>query len=242
MENKSFQLAAFLLAVGLVLGGWFIGNGFVKSRMADRFVTVKGVSERDVEADIGLWSIRFVSTDDNLALAQSKIKKSRDAIMAFLKRYDIEETSVEVQKLEVNDALANPYSSGQIQNRYIITQTLMVRTEKPELFRKASQKIGELVDAGVILPATYGPESGPNYFFTRLNDIKPEMIAEATAAAREAAEKFAKDSGSELGGIRKANQGVFVIRSRNPSPSMSTGSEFYKTVRVVSTIQYYLED
>ncbi|ACF14261.1 protein of unknown function DUF541 [Chloroherpeton thalassium ATCC 35110] len=242
MENKSFHVAAFLLAVGLILGGWFIGNGFVKSRMADRYVTVKGVSERDVEADIGLWPIRFVSTDDNLALAQSKIKKSRDAIMDFLERYGIRVESVEVQKLEVNDALANQYVSGQIQSRYIITQTLMVRTKNPELFRKASQKIGELVDAGVILPATYGPESGPIYLFTRLNDIKPEMIVEATATARESALQFAKDSGSELGGIRRAYQGVFVIQPRNPAPGVMEESEFSKTVRVVSTVEYYLED
>jgi hypothetical protein len=148
-----------------------------------------------------------------------------------------------VQGLTVNDVLANPYrSGGPVENRYIVNQTLMVRTEDPDEVRRASQDVGELVEEGVVLGANMGPEQGPTYLFTRLNDLKPEMIAEATASAREAAERFAADSGSELGGIRHANQGVFVIQARDRAPGVMAESQLHKTVRVVSTVEYFLVD
>ena len=231
-----------LLAIGIAVAGWFVGGGFVKGRSADRFVTVKGVSERDVQADVALWPLRFVATNDDLGQARSTIKQSHQHVLAFLERYDIDPEAAEIQRLEVNDLLANPYRSGSTQSRYIITETLMVRTEDTGTIEKASQAVGELVDAGVVLSSSGGPSSGPTFLFTGLNELKPEMIAEATAEARRAAEQFAKDSGSKIGGIRRANQGVFVILARDRAPGIMEGSQLQKTVRVVSTIEYFLQD
>ena len=233
---------ALPLAIEIAVAGWFVGDGFVKGRSADRFVTVKGVSERDVQADVALWPLRFVATDDDLGKAQSTIKQSHQHVLAFLKRYDIDPEAAEIQRLEVNDLLANPYRSGSTQSRYIITETLMVRTEDTGTIEKASQAVGELVDAGVVLSSSGGPSSGPTFLFTGLNELKPEMIAEATAEARRAAEQFAKDSGSKIGSIRRANQGVFVILASDRAPGIMEGSQRQKTVRVVSTIEYFLED
>lgn len=231
-----------VLAAGIAVAGWFVGNGFVKGRAADRYVTVKGVSERDVEADVALWPLRFVATDDDLGRAQIAIKKSHQHVLAFLKRHGIDPAATEVQRLEVNDLLANPYRSGPTQSRYIITETLMVRTEDTKTIERASQAVGELVDAGVVLSSTGGPSAGPTFLFTRLNELKPEMIAEATAEARRGAGQFAKDSGSEIGTIRRANQGVFVILARDRAPGITEEGQLRKTVRVVSTVEYYLKD
>ena len=233
---------ALVLGIGIAVAGWFVGDGFVKGRAADRFVTVKGVSERDVQADVALWPLRFVSTNDDLKQAQATIKQSHQHVLTFLERHGIDPAAAEIQRLEVNDLLANPYRSGSTQSRYIITETLMVRTEDTGTIEKASQAVGELVDAGVVLSSAGGPTSGPTFLFTGLNERKPEMIAEATAEARRAAEQFAKDSGSEIGTIRRANQGVFVILARDRAPGIMEGSQLQKTVRVVSTIEYYLKD
>lgn len=233
---------ALVLGIGIAVAGWFVGDGFVKGRAGDRFVTVKGVSERDVQADVALWPIRFVATDEDLGQAQRAIKQHHQHVLAFLKRHGIDPAAAEVQRLEVNDLLANPYRSGSTQSRYIITETLMVRSEDTGTIEKASQAVGELVDAGVVLSSTGGPDSGPTFLFTGLNELKPEMIAEATAEARRAAEQFAKDSGSEIGTIRRANQGVFVILARDRAPGIMEGGQLQKTVRVVSTIEYYLKD
>ena len=242
MKNGTSLRSAALIALAIALGGWFVGHGFLQGRAADRFVTVKGVSERDVKADVALWPVRFVSTDDDLSKAQDTIKRSKQAVLAFLDKHGIDPAAAVVQKLEVNDLLANPYRSGPTQSRYIITQTLMVRTDNPDLVQKASQDLGELVDAGVVLSSTGGPDTSPTYLFTRLSELKPEMIADATAKARRAAQQFAADSGSRIGRIRRANQGVFVIRPRDRAPGVMEGTQLHKTVRVVSTIEYYLED
>ncbi len=237
------RIATFALAAAIALAGWFIGNGFVRGRTADRYVSVKGVSERDVTANMALWPLRFASTDDNLARAQQKFDESRQAVVAFLGKHSIDATNVELQGFEVTDILANPYrGEGTVTSRYIINGTLMVRVEDPTLVQKASQDLGSLVQAGVVFSSQGGYGGGPTYLFTKLNDFKPEMIAEATASAREAAEQFAKDSGSDLGRIRTANQGVFQILPRDRAPGVMEESQINKTVRVVTTVEYALED
>lgn len=232
-----------LVAIGLVLCGWFVGRGFTNARTADRYVSVKGVAERDVRADMALWPIRFTSTDDNLARAQQKFDESRRAVTEFLGKHGIDAARIELQNFDVTDVLANPYRGpGEITSRYIISGTLMVRVDDPALVATASQDLGSLVSAGVVFSSQGGYASGPTFLYTKLNDLKPEMIAEATASAREAAEQFAKDSGSGLGGIRQANQGVFQILPRDRAPGVMEESQINKTVRVVSTVEYSLED
>lgn len=241
MEHQR-TVPAIFLALGIALAGLLIGRGFVKARAADRFVTVKGVAEREVRANIAFWPLRFVATSDNLAEAQMRIKRSTSAVYNFLKRAGIDSASTEVQRTEVTDVLANPYRSGTTQSRYIVSQTVMVRTDQVEKVSAASQSVGALVDAGVVLSSSGGPDTGPTYLFTQLNSLKPDMIAEATASARKAAEQFAKDSGSELGGIRTASQGVFEILARDRAPGIFEGSQVNKTLRVVTTVEYLLED
>jgi len=242
MNGRGSIGAALVLAAGIVVAGWFVGNGFLRGRTSDRYVVVKGLAEREVKADLALWPIRFVSTADDLGIAQGRIEESRRAILAFLATNGIDSTAVELQELRVTDVLANAYRSGPVESRFIISQTLMVRSEDPDVVRAAGQRVGDLVDAGVVLSSDMGPSSGPSYYFTRLNELKPAMIAEATANAREAAQQFAKDSGSRLGGIRTANQGVFVILPRDQAPNVSQESQLHKIVRIVSTVEYLLRD
>src|SRR5262245_58046642 len=244
MNGPSSPENANLLSVAIVLSGWFIGGGFVRSRTADRFVTVKGVAERIVDADIGLWPLRLVATDNVLGTAQTKIEAQRTAVMAFLQKHGLESADTEIQGVEVNDVRANPYRGpGEISgDRYIVNMLLMVRSDQPEKILAASQQVGELLSAGVVLSSGGGggPFGGPTFVFSKLNDLKPEMIAEATSSARKAAEQFAKDSRSKIGGIRRPSQGVFEIQPRDQAIGIMEGSQLHKTLRVVSTIDYYL--
>jgi len=246
MTTERPVAGALLVAIGLTLGGWFVGRGFVRGRMADRFVTVKGVSEREVEADVALWPIRFIATADQLPRAQAEIARSLELVYAFLARQGIDTATVGLQGLEVTDALANAFRDGPVSSRYVITQTAMVRSDQPALVLAASQRVGELVEAGVVLSSQSGyggyGANVPTFLFTRLNDYKPDMIAEATANAREAAEQFASDSHSDLGSIRRANQGVFVILPRDQARDAMESSQLYKIVRVVSTVEYFLNE
>ena len=234
-------LPAALVAAGLAAGGFLAGQGFAKARMADRFVTVKGVAEREVVADLAVWNIQFASGGNDVAAVQRTIAANVELTLAFLERYGIARDQVSVAGLRVVDVAANPYQQGPTTNRFSVTQTMVVRSEDPGVVEEASQNVSELVEAGVVLVSgqEYGP-GGPTYVFRGLNDVKPEMLAEATARAREAATEFARDSESRLGGIRRASQGVFQILPRDPAPGLTEQSRIEKTVRVVSTIEYLL--
>ena len=239
MEKRWVQ--AVIVALGLAVGGMFVGGGVAKGRSADRFVTVRGVSEREAKADLALWPIRFVAADNNLALAQTRITESAAKVRAFLTRNGIDATGVEVQQYNVVDTQANQYGSRDTAVRFIIQQTIMVRSNNPDQVFDANQKVSDLVNAGVVLNSQGGEMSGgPTYIFTKLNDIKPPMIGEATASARQAAEQFAKDSGSALGVIRQATQGYFSILPRDQAPGVEEAHQRQKIVRVVTTVEYYL--
>ncbi|MEO8089392.1 MAG: SIMPL domain-containing protein [Gemmatimonadales bacterium] len=234
-------LSALVLAVGIAAGGWFVGHGFLRGRTASRYVEVKGLAERQVAADLALWPLRFVTTGDDLSVAQAEITKDTRSVYTFLARHGIDTAAVQLLALEVSDAQANrfPERGG---TRFVIQQTVMVRSDKPQVVLAASQRVSELVSAGVILSSSgeYGI-GGPTFVFTKLNQLKPAMVAEATANARAAAQQFAADSRTALGDIRYANQGIFVILPRDQAPGVNEGGQLQKTVRVVSTVQYLLE-
>ena len=233
-------LEAVIVALGLAVAGMFVGGGISKGRTADRFVTVRGVSEREAKADLALWPIRFVAADNDLARAQIRITESADKVRAFLTKNGIDAARVEVSQYNVVDTQANQYGSRDTASRFIIQQTIMVRSNTPDVVFEASQKVSELVNGGVILNSSEGGGGGPTYLFTKLNDIKPPMIAEATASARQSAEQFAKDSGSALGSIRQATQGYFSILPRDQAPGIEEAHQRQKIVRVVTTVEYYL--
>lgn len=235
-------LAALLIGIGLALGGWFVGSGFVKSRLGVRSVTVKGLAERDVRADLALWPLRFVATGNVLADVRAKIVADEAAVRQFVTAAGLKAASVEVTSFEVTDALAQIYRSGPVESRFVVAETLVLRSTDIDGVAALAQRVGELIAAGVVLSNDGGAASGPVYLFTGLNDAKPEMVAEATRNARASAEQFATDSGSRLGAIRSASQGVFQILARDEAPGLMEPSQIAKRLRVVSTVEYFLAD
>ena len=232
-------VAALVAASGIAVGGWFIGAGFVEGRTADRFVTVKGVAEREVTADLALWPLLVVATGDDLPRVQAEIDDAVREVYAFLARHGVDTTGVDRHGLAVTDrSNVQGFTSG---GRYQVEQRVLVRSEDPVGVQTASQSVGELVGAGVVLRSGtgWGP-ARPTYLFRRLNELKPAMIAEATAAAREAAGRFADDSETQVGEIRRANQGVFQILPRDAAPGISQEEQLYKTLRVVTTVEFLL--
>lgn len=231
-----------IIAVGLALAGLFVGGGFARARSADRFVTVKGISEREVKADLAIWPLRIVAASDDLTSANAQLQSSLEKIRTFLTANRVDATQATLQDFSVADAQTNQYSGGTAAGaRFVIRQTVVVRSTNPETIRAASQKVSELVSAGVVLSSggEYG-NGGPTFVFTGLNKLKPEMIGEATSRARESAEQFARDSKSGIGGIRRASQGIFEILPRDQAEGITEASQIVKTVRVVSTIDYAL--
>lgn len=239
--NENSVVRTLIIAIAIGAAGFLVGRGLIHFRIADRTVVVKGVAERDVKADVGLWPISFTAADNDLGLAQSKVESDRRQTTRFLARFGIDSTAISLNSLNVTDTRANTYGGVTPPNRYVVKMGVIVRTTDVNSLRQASQSIDELVRRGVVLAAgqEYGA-SGPTFLFTKLNDLKPEMLAEANVNARTAADQFAKESKAHVGGIRRASQGIFEIMARDRAPGISEESQIEKTLRVVSTVEYML--
>ena len=235
-------IPAAIVAIGLALGGLAVGSGFARARAADRYVTVKGVAEREVKANLAIWPLKVVGADNDLTTANKKVAANVEGVRQFLGRHGLDTNQVQLSDFSVTDALASEYTPERPPtNRYVVKQTMLVRSNQPDRVLAASQQVSELAAIGVVVSSGSGEMgNGPTFVFSGLNQLKPTMIADATARAREAAEQFAHDSHSELGSIRQANQGVFEILPRDQAQGISEESQIAKVVRVVSTIDYYL--
>jgi len=223
---------AAIAAFGMVAGGYLLGDGLLRAKDADRAVTVRGLAERDVTADLATWTISYSASSTNLAQAQAKAKSDTDAIEAFF-----DDLGFPDDALQPTGANVSSYTNDGI-TTYTVRQRIALRTEDIERAQKAVARQFDLVGRGVFLEEG----SGMSYSFTRLNDIKPEMVAEATRDARNAAQQFAEDSGAQVGAIKTATQGYFSIEARDGnSGGWGQSDSPYKKVRVVTTVNFSLD-
>jgi hypothetical protein len=235
-DSPTPLIPALVIAVGLALGGWFVGRGLLLARASSRYVTVKGFAEREVPANLALWPIVISETSSDLLTLQQRVEASQAKILAFLDEsgFPAGERTVGAPRITDREAQGFVPPAGQRMERYVAEATVTVRTADIDKAREAMARSGELVKKGVALIRSY--EYDTQYLYTALDEIKPQMIADATRDARRAAEQFAEDSGSQVGTIRSAQQGFFSIEDRDRfSPEQ-------KTVRVVTTIEYLLDD
>ena len=232
---KNYIIESLIIAVGLFLIGLFLKNGLDGFANKDRVVNVKGLAEMEVKANKVTWPLMYKEIGNELNALYNKINSTNKTIVSFLKENGLEENEITVNAPEIIDMNAERYSSNQSNYRYNVTQVITVASSKVDLVRHLINEQSELLKQGI---AITGGDYRYNiqYDYTALNDIKPQMIEEATKNAREAAQKFAKDSDSELGKIRKAYQGQFSIDNRDAN------TPYIKRIRVVTTIDYSLED
>ncbi len=233
-ERSISSFTAILLAAGLAAGGWFVGGGIRYFKDAERYVSVKGLAEREVPANLAIWPVVYSVSGNDLSELQLRLEGDSRKVAAYLRAQGFAETEFSVSAPRVTDNAPQGGVEGRAPSeRYQVEVTTILRTGKVSEARAAMVGSGSLVKEGVRVVRSW--EYNSQYFFTDLDKIKPEMIAEATADARRAAETFAQDSGAKLGGIRRAQQGYFSIEDRDPfSPEQ-------KKIRVVTSIDYLLE-
>ena len=237
--KKISALYVAMIALGLLFVGFFPGYYYYKSKFNYNAVTVKGLAEQDVEANLAIWEIKFVATHNDLIEAKDNLEKQTDVILAFLHDNGFDDNEIEMGGTETNDLMANPYRGNEdIKSRFILTRTMTVRSNQVHNVAETYTKTGDLISAGVVFESRY--DSPISYIFTKLNDIKPQMLELATKNARQAALEFAKSSDSRVGKIHSANQGVFSILPRDNANASET-QQINKKVRVVATVEYFLE-
>ncbi|MFK7793828.1 MAG: SIMPL domain-containing protein [Gammaproteobacteria bacterium] len=237
VDNKSSAfILGFFIFLGLAALGYFVATAAIDFKQYDRSVTVKGLSEREYKADIVIWPIEFTLADNDLEKLYRTIDNHTYKIKSFLEVNDIAADEISFSSPSITDKTAQQYGGGQAPRyRYSAIQTVTVYSRNIDAVRAVMSKLSELGKQGIVFSGG-GYEYQTEYIFTRLNQVKPEMIEEATRKAREVAEKFASDSESKLGKIKRASQGQFSIYPRDKN------NPHIKKVRVVSTVQYYLSD
>ena len=241
-----FTILGVLLAIGLIVGGLLLGTRLRDFKRADRYVEVKGLVERSVKSDSATWPISFSEAGDSLPDVYAASEKDKAAVVAFLRTQGFADSDLTLGSIAVTDRSTQMYNNNTHGPRFIVQQTITVQSNDVDKVAAANGKTADLIRAGVVI------QSGQNgggvvYKFNGLNALKPDMITEATRNARASADRFAADSGSQVGAIRDANQGVFSISAANAGGTGDDGgfdqqadSSIMKKVRVVSTIDYYL--
>ena len=234
MEKGRFFSGLFIMA-GLVVLGLMIPRAVDKYRSYDRTVNVKGLCEREVMADKVIWPIVYKVMSNDIQSIYDQTDRNNEVIKAFLEEGGLTESEISVSVPQISDKFANEYGSNDRAFRYIATNVVTVYTADVEKVLALMSEQSELLKKGIVTGGNSW-ENPVEFKYEGLNDIKPEMIEEATRNAREAAQKFAKDSDSRLGKIRTANQGTFTIENRD------SNTPYIKKVRVVTSVTYYLKN
>ncbi|CAM2877380.1 SIMPL domain-containing protein [Helicobacter burdigaliensis] len=232
------KLSAGILGICLLLSSmvfvYGIGNIALSFKEKERSVTVKGLSQREVNADVMILPIQFSKTNNDLNALYKDLEKDSKKLIDFLIKNGIEQNDITLKTPIVTDRLGSMYGENkEATYRYLGVGKVLLYTKQVDLGREILSKLSELGKEGMIFKIN---DYEVEYLYTKLNEIKPEMIEEATINAREVASKFAQDSKSTLGKIKNATQGQFSITNRD------NNTPYVKSVRVVSTIEYYLKD
>ncbi len=232
---KNLRLEAVVMALGLVLMGLMIRGGINDFKDKERIVSVKGLAEMELPADKVIWPLVYKELGNDPVSIYNKIAEKNAAVVKYLKQNGVAEEEISIAPAEIIDMEADRYASQNVAYRYNATSVITVTSKNVDLIRKLITKQTELLKQGIAI-AGGDYRYSVSYEFTGLNNVKPQMIEEATKNARAAAEKFAKDSDSSLGKIRNASQGQFSISDRD------SNTPYIKNIRVVTTVNYYLKN
>ena len=233
--DKGKFFSGLAIMVGLIVLGFNIPKAVSDYRSFDRIVNVKGLCEREVKADKVIWPVTFKVVSDDIQSIYSQIDRNNQTIISFLASGGLSENEISVAVPVISDKYANEYGNNDRTYRYIASSVITVCTDKIDQVLELMSKQSELLKKGIVTGGNTW-ENQVQFKYEGLNDIKPEMIEEATKNAREVADKFAKDSGSKLGKIKTASQGTFTIEDRD------SNTPEIKKVRVVTSVKYYLKN
>ena len=234
MKNYKI-ISAALLMVGLIIVGVCIKSGLNSMADNSRVVNVKGLAEMEVKANKVTWPVSYKIVGNDLESIYQQVNQNNRIVKNFLISKGISNSEISVNAPQIVDKAADVYGNNEYKERYNVTSVMTISTNKVDLVRKLMSQQADLLKQGVAITAN-DYNNTVIYAFTNLNKVKPKMIEQATKNARMAAEKFAKDSESDLGKIKSADQGQISIEDRDAN------TPFIKKVRVVTSIVYYLKD
>lgn len=244
-SGLAIVVAAALLAIGFAVGGYFAAKAGMRFKVEARTVTVKGLVEKDVGSDLALWTLGFRRTGDSLPELQRQLAGDREAVLAFLRARGFDASEIEVLPTRTADRFAQEFGGNNpsVRFRYVLVSSVAVQTAKVDRVRMAAGETDELLQKGVPLNIVAAERANPRYVLTNFNQLRPELLAQATRNARETAQRFAAEAGASVGAIQSANQGtiqIFGSDGNDESGAWAPTSTPVKRIRVVSTFEFAL--
>ncbi len=235
LPSRPFAILGAILALGLTIFGYQLGLAVKKGREFDRYFTVRGLSEKEVKATLVIWPMKYSTRADSLMDLKQSMERAQGIVLNYLKASGIADTEISFGLPEIRDTISSRKKDDvAILPRYLANITMVVRSRNVDVVKNAIQRSDTLIEKGVpLVHEEYG--NTIDFLFDGINEMRPSMIKEATANARQAAEKFAEDSKAKVGSIRKATQGIIEINNRDiASPEL-------KVLRLITTVDFFIE-
>lgn len=224
-------IISIVAAIGLIVSAYIISNAYKYKYRVNNTINVTGNAKKDFESDIVKWTASYSRKSMDLSEASEQLKRDRDLVKSFLIQRGIKENEILFNAVNIikdfsyhTDERGNSYNTF---SGYSLTQMVSVESRDLDKVDNASREISTLISQGVELSS-----NSPNYYYSKLEDLKLSLIAEASRNAKARAENIAKESGASLGNLLKADLGIFQITGQNDNEDFSYGGVFNTSSRL----------
>ena len=235
-----------IIAFASLVGVLILSAAYKYKYKANETITVTGLAERDFVSDQIVWAGNYSRKTMELRTAYAQLKKDEQTIREYLTGKGVKESELVFSSVSIEKEFNTRYDSegrtlGTEFTGYNLKQSVTVDSRDIEKVEKISREVTELIESGIEFNS-----SNPSYFYTKLSELKIDLLAKASADAQERAQTIAKNSGSDLGKIKKAAMGVFQITGQNSDEDYSFGGVFNtssknKTASIPIRIDYAVE-
>ena len=238
-------LSAIIFSIAIIIAAWILGNSYVDRANPDGTISVTGAGSENFTSDLIVWEGRFSQMSENLESAYNQLNQDKNTVKDYLIEKGIKEENIVFNSVQTNEQREQKYQNGNyvgsIFKGYQLSQSVKIESNDVELIENVSREITELLNKGVQFNST-----PPRYYYTKLADLKIEMISKATEDARVRAEKIAENSGGTLGELKSANMGVFQITGQNSGEDYSWSGAYNtadkrKTASITMRLEYEIE-
>ena len=242
---KKFS-TAIIIGISIILSSFFLGKSYVERSRAEGSVQVTGLGETNFTSDLIVWECNFSSQKFSLTDAYADLEKDKEIIKNYLIEKGVPAEEIVFSAVNTSEQNERKYSSsgeyiGTEFKGYLLSQSVEIESKSVEKIETISREVTELLNQGVQLFS-----QAPRYYYTKLADLKIELVSKATEDAKIRAEKIAKFSGGKLGSIKTANMGVFQITGQNSTEEYSWGGTFntsdkFKTASITMKLVYQID-
>lgn len=239
-------LTAIIFSIAIVLAAYFLGNAYVERAQPVGIIHVTGSGSSNFTSDLIVWEGTFSRFDTDLQKAYEGLNSDKAIVKSYLVGKGIDPESIIFNSVQTQERTKNQYQNGNFTGSifigYDLIQSVKIESNHVELVEKVSREITELLNKGVQFNST-----PPRYYYTKLADLKIEMISQATEDAKLRAERIASNSGGDLGALKSAEMGVFQIIGQNSGEDFTWGGAFNtkdkkKTASITIRLSYGIDD